>query len=375
MEMNGNVHQISRSGSLFRKILKICGITLGIIFSLIILLAIVIEISPRGRIVLPVKHRPQFDASIYTSPEGSAGFPAPLQAHGNQIVTLDGTPVRLRGLMPPDPARLDTRGKFNREFYARIQETGANVIRISVHPDYWLGDADYLWRHIDPIVGWAGQMNMYAIIDWHYIGNIQTGQGAEMPDIEEEPSELTMEFWRQISAYFRTTPHVIFEIWNEPAGGINADTWQKYAVRIIRTIRDQGARQLVVVGGVDYSRDLSWVLEDPVPDNNVAYTTHIYPAHTSPMWDHWFGEVSEVVPVLVTEWGFMDENRKGAPFYLAGSAESFGEPLLEYLDDHGIGWVACWYDDEWDPPMFNQGWKPPTKYGAFVFEKLKEVQP
>jgi hypothetical protein len=375
METNANVPPSSRSGSLFRKILKISGITLGIIFSLIILLAIVIEISPRGRIVLPVKHRPQFDASIYNSPGGSAAFPAPLQAHGNQLLTPDGTPVRLRGLMPPDPALLDTRGKFDREFYAQIHEAGANVIRISVHPDYWLGDADYLWRHIDPIVGWAGQMNMYAIIDWHYIGNIQTGQGPEMPDIDQRPSELTLEFWRQISAYFRTTPHVIFEIWNEPAGGIQADTWQKYAVQIIRTIRDQGARQLVIVGGVEYSRDLSWVLDNPIPDNNVAYTSHIYPAHTNLLWDHWFGEASEVVPVLVTEWGFMDENREGAPFYLAGSAENYGEPFLEYLDDHGIGWVACWYDDEWDPPMFNQGWKAPTNYGTFVFEKLKEVQP
>jgi endoglucanase len=42
------------------------------------------------------------------------------------------------------------------------------------------------------------------------------------------------------------------------------------------------------------------------------------------------------------------------------------------FDDHGIGWVACWFDDEWEPPMFTKGWKAPTNYGTFVLEKLKE---
>lgn len=372
MDANTDVSRAGEKGSTLRKIFKIIGITLGALLLLVIVLAVVIVISPNGRLVLPVEHRPEFDASLYASADRVPEFPPPLQAEGNRLLTPDGTPVRLRGMMPSDPARLDARGKFEREFYAQIQETGANVVRIAVHPDRWLEDEDYLWRYIDPIVGWAGQMDMYAIIDWHYIGNIENGAGPEMPDIDEQPLDLTMEFWDKISAYFRTTPHVIFEIWNEPAGGIKADTWQSYAVQIVRAIRDQGAQQLVIVSGVEYSRDLSWVLSSAIPDDNVAYTSHIYPGHSSPMWDTWFGDVSKEFPVLLTEWGFMDENREDAPSYLVGSVASYGEPLMQYLDERGIGWVTCWYDDEWKPQMFTEGWKAPTSFGNFALEKLQE---
>jgi hypothetical protein len=88
------------------------------------------------------------------------------------------------------------------------------------------------------------------------------------------------------------------------------------------------------------------------------------------MWDTWFGEVSQTYPVIITEWGYMDENRQDGPVYLSGNQVDFGEPFLAYLNDHGIGWIACWYDDEWLPPIFNPGWATTTNYGSFVLEQL-----
>lgn len=375
MKTQTQANRTNQPASRLRKFLKITGIVLGGLVGLIAILAVLIIVSDNGRLVLPVKHLDRFEASRYPLPVGMAEPSGPLQIKGNQILDPQGVPVLLQGLMPPDPARLDARGKFKREFYVGIRESGANVIRIAVHPDRWLQDEDYLWRHIDPIVGWAGQMGMVAIIDWHYIGNIETGAGAEMPDIEANPAELTLDFWNQMAAYFRTAPHVIFEIWNEPAGGISAGTWQSYAAQIVGAIRAQGAKQPVIVGGIDYGRDLSWVLDNPIPDENVIYTAHIYPGHSRQGWDLWFGKVSEKYPVLVTEWGFMDENRAEAPDYLAGTAANYGEPFLAYLEEHGIGWVACWYDDDWKPPMFSEKWKIVTNYGAFVFERLNGDRP
>jgi hypothetical protein len=67
----------------------------------------------------------------------------------------------------------------------------------------------------------------------------------------------------------------------------------------------------------------------------------------------------------------MDENRNSTKQqYLVGDANSFGEPFLKYLDERGIGWVACWYDDGWEPPLFTNNFEKPTKYGEFVFGKL-----
>jgi len=47
------------------------------------------------------------------------------------------------------------------------------------------------------------------------------------------------------------------------------------------------------------------------------------------------------------------------------------EPFLAYLQERGIGWVACWYDDEWESPLFQAGWKSGTRLGEFVLAQLK----
>jgi len=51
----------------------------------------------------------------------------------------------------------------------------------------------------------------------HFIGNIESGKGDEMPNIETEPMAFSMEFWSLVSGCFKDVPNVIFEIYNEPA--------------------------------------------------------------------------------------------------------------------------------------------------------------
>jgi hypothetical protein len=212
---------------------------------------------------------------------------------------------------------------------------------------------------------------LYVIIDWHYIGNIVSGEGAQMPDIDEHAYDLTLEFWRITAHYFRSAPHVIFEVFNEPQG-ISARDWQSSASQIVQVIREQGADQMVIVGGIDHGKDLNWVLESPIQDHNVAYASHIYPVHSRASWQFYFGEVSEQHPVIMTEWGFIDESIDPSSAYLVGDVDTYGKPLLAYLDEHQAGWVACWYDDQWLPPMFQDGWQVYTDYGEFVLASLHQ---
>jgi hypothetical protein len=44
---------------------------------------------------------------------------------------------------------------------------------------------------------------------------------------------------------------------------------------------------------------------------------------------------------------------------------------MSYLDERDIGWVACWYDDEAEPPMLQSEWEGYTDYGEFVMERLR----
>jgi endoglucanase len=43
---------------------------------------------------------------------------------------------------------------------------------------------------------------------------------------------------------------------------------------------------------------------------------------------------------------------------------------MEYLDQRGIGWVACWYDNEWKPAMYEKGFEVLTSFGEFVLQGL-----
>ncbi|MEN6524249.1 MAG: glycoside hydrolase family 5 protein, partial [Anaerolineaceae bacterium] len=324
---------------------KVITISVSGVILICVILYFVASHFGKFSIRLPIEHTSRFtDIKIEQ-------FPSPVTVNENHILNADGQTIIFKGVMIPDPAVLNERDKFNLEFFKGIQAINANVIRVPVHPEEWIKDEDYLWRYLAPIVSWAGEMNMYVIIDWHFIGNIATGAGLQMPDIKPEPKELTMEFWQLMASFFQDSPNVIFEIFNEPQS-IGALEWQANATEIVQAIRKQGAKQMIIVGGIDYGKDLSWVVENPIKAENIAYASHIYPSHSSYSYDDWFGTVAAKYPVLITEWGFMDENRKEGPSYLSGDEESYGKPFLKYLDDRDIGWVACWYDDEWLPPMF-----------------------
>jgi hypothetical protein len=311
----------------------------------------------------PIAHTPAWTGA-------PTAAPPPLHVEGNRLVTPEGEAVVLRGLMAPDPDRLSGDRRFNRDFYAQQAAAGANVIRVPVHPGRWVHDPDYLWRYLDPVVTWAGELGMYVILDWHYIGSIATGEGESMPDIGEQPDELTQAFWQQVAGHFKPAPHVLFEIWNEPAH-ISAPAWRQHAEQIVAAIRSTGATQVVIAGAVEWSRDLSDFAGAPLSDGQIAYAAHIYPAHSPSRWDEWFGELAARQPVLLTEWGYMDENRAAGPGYLGGDSASYAAPLLAYAAERGIGWVACWHDDEWQPPMYEKGMRTPTRYGQFVLDALR----
>ncbi|MEC9487967.1 MAG: cellulase family glycosylhydrolase [Halanaerobium sp.] len=320
--------------------------------------------SDNGKILLPVKRNDIFSAEF-------AEYPGMLTAKDNTLVTKQGSPVILKGLMPQDPAVLHNRNKFSREFFAEISRTGANVVRVPIHPENWVRDKDYLWRYLEPLVQWCGEMRMYVIIDLHFIGNIVTGGGQQMPDIEVPAAKMARDFWSQVAGHFRSVPNVIYEICNEPAD-IKGLTWSMKATELVSVIREQGARQLIIVGGVEYGKDLSWVDKYPVQGENIAYASHIYPAHSKQLWPEYFGKVASTYPLLITEWGYLEEQRDQQSNYLVGNREEYARPLLDYLEHLGAGWVACWYDDRWLPPMFAEGYIEPNDYGSFVLAELKE---
>ena len=360
-------------------------VVLGAAVVLVILLVAALIAGKGGHLSLqlPVRHTESFDAAGIDLP--------PLTTRGPELRTADGDVIVLRGVMAPDPAALADDGRFARDLVENVAATGANVLRVPVHPGNWAADPDYLWRYLDPIVRWAGEEGLYVILDWHVIGNVATGEAPSEPDLFAADLDETREFWTAVARHFADAPHVLFELVNEPQG-ISPDAWRDVADELTALVRAQGAGQPVVVGGTEYARDLSWLTDGGdggvggvgavggIDDDEVVYATHVYPIHGQAGWDAWFGDVTDRYPLLLTEWGFQDENRLDGPGYLAGDAAGYGRPLLDALADEGAsGWVACWWDDRWAPSMFSPAGEgaardgafgEPTRWGAFVLAEL-----
>src|SRR5579859_3356659 len=80
----------------------------------------------------PVAHQASFAAN-------TANYPTRLSVAGSQLLNAGGQTVVLKGLMPPDPAVLNSRGKFNRAFVQALRATGACTLS-------WTCTSSGMWR-------------------------------------------------------------------------------------------------------------------------------------------------------------------------------------------------------------------------------------
>jgi hypothetical protein len=294
-----------------------------------------------------------------------AASPGRLTVDGPLILDATG-PVTLRGLMIKDPRNLDLEGSLDQQLFDEVAATGANVVRLPVHPGQWRRDDEYLWRFLEPAVRMASEAGLWVIIDWHVIGDVATGT-TNVSDGARADLDETVQFWEQVAAHFRDAPNVLLEIVNEPALSDGA-TWRQTAQHLVDAVRAVGATQPVIVGGATWSKDLSWATRQPLTGDGIVYATHIYPEHQAGGWDGWFGDLAATHPVLLTEWGFTDREHAPDDAYLWGD-EGYARALLDYVEGRGIGWIACWYDTEWQPSMRTDGGEP-TAWGAFALDAL-----
>lgn len=190
-----------------------------------------------------------------------------------------------------------------------------------------------------------------------------------MPKIKTEPMAFSLEFWNLIAGYFKDVPNVIFEIYNEPAF-IDDKTWSQSAKFLVDTIRDTGAKQIIIVSGTDYSYDLSYWAKNPMRESNIIYAAHIFPNRRFGLQS--LDEMSESIPIIVTEWGYISKEEPVKQKYLIGIRENYGMPMLELMERKGISWIACWYDNNWEPPMFFENSNEKTNWGEFILEYLSD---
>ncbi len=107
-------------------------------------------------------------------------------------------------------------------------------------------------------------------------------------------------FWTDMANNLKDYPNAIFEAWNEPNVGGDADPipegYMTYLETMYSAVRSTGATNLVMMQWHmgwfpnGYGNDLSWCkqISDAIPDaNNLVYTTHLYYYAPTDLTSYW----------------------------------------------------------------------------------------
>jgi len=228
-----------------------------------------------------------------------------LQVLNNRLCNASGNPVQLRGL--------STHGL---QWYPFAPEAGiplmaktfgVDVVRLAMYveayspfdnTDFWNG---YM-AHPEEMKAWlktyveaALKAGVYVVVDWH---------------IHNNPALFTqsaVDFFGEISKQYGAYPNIIYEICNEPFGGVDWPTIKAYATQVIPAIRKNDSKNLIIVGTPSYSQNVDEAAGDPLQGvSNVMYTLHFYAASHKEELRQRVRSAAPRIPIFATEWGTCD---------------------------------------------------------------------
>ena len=312
---------------------------------------------------------------------------APLKVVGNRIVNArTGIEVILRGVNRSgleysslaDP--LSSAGITEQEISEIVEHWGATVIRLPFNQAWALETPAYDPRHyrgaIEAVVEMAARRGAYTILDLQWLdGRTMRGTVSGQPNyVAPLPNPDSILLWEQLGALWQDEPAILFDIFNEPhdvlpddhepalriredrstfplwSRSVGKRAWHPWARHMINAIRRVHQEALIFVPGTEWAYDLRDYPLSGVA--GVVYSTHVYPGKRIP-WDMAFGNLAEVAPVFVGEWGGGDQDL------------AWGRQLLAYMEQRHMGWTAWSWSDH--PRLIESSTKyTPTRFGDLV---------
>ncbi|GAB2870060.1 cellulase family glycosylhydrolase [Actinoallomurus bryophytorum] len=336
---------------------------------------------------------------------GHGDGPPALHVSGNHLVDADGATVRLRGANrsggefmcvqgygvwdgPVDDASIEAMAAWK-----------ITAVRIPLNEECWLG-----LSNIDPryggaayqseVKGYVSRLEAHGItpiVEMHWNHGAYTGPSSgcadvhatcqkPMPDAEYAPS-----FWTGVATAFKGDDAVVLDLFNEPyperATGSETSGWTcwrdggtcagiAYQVAgfqsLVDAVRATGADNVILVGGLAYSNDLTqWLEYAPAdPEHNLAAFAHLYNFNTcssTSCFDAQLAPVARQVPLTLSEIG---ENDCG---------HGFIDTVMNWADAHGVGYLG-WTWNTWDcssgPSLISDYDGTATPFGAGLRDHL-----
>ncbi len=291
-----------------------------------------------------------------------------IHVSGNHLVNGHGKRVQLRGVnrSGAEYACIQGWGIFDGPHdlasVRAIAGWHANAVRMPLNEDCWLGingvkpaygGANYR-KAVRDFVELLNRQGMYVILDLHWSApgsTPATGQNP-MPDQDHSPA-----FWHGVASAFKSHHAVLFDLFNEPYPDSNRDTtaaWScllhggtcrgvPYRVagmqKLVSTVRATGAKNVVMVGGVEYANSLShWLSHRPQdPAHQLAAGVHDYNFNlcgATACWQKQYAPVASHVPLIAGEIGESD------------GTGAFVTRYMRWADAHAVGYLG-WTWDAW----------------------------
>ena len=330
----------------------------------------------------------------------AAGAVSGLHVIGNRIVNGAGQTVRLLGVdrSGAEFACIQGWGIFDgpvdNASILVMASWHINAVRVPLNEDCWLGingaapaysGANYR-SAITAFVQRLNQNGLAVILDlhWNAPGSAKATGQQPMPDRDHAPA-----FWSSVAKAFKSNLSVIFDLYNEPYPDSNLDTsaawscWKSGGTcagvpfqaagmqELVSAVRNAGAKNVIMLGGVEYSNSLSgWLSHEPYDAaHGLAASWHSYNFNycsNQACWNSTVAPVLSKVPVIAGEIGESD------------CAHGYIDTLMPWLDAHGASYLA-WTWNTWNcsggPALISSYNGTPTTYGVGYKNHLALLRP
>lgn len=321
-------------------------------------------------------------------------WPSELKVKGNRLVNTEGEEVWLQGSNVPS-MEWNPRGEnILKSIQVVLDEWNGNVIRLPVKEEYWYGKGgDDYKKLINDAVNMTANRGAYLVLDLHRY---------------RSPKQIHADFWKEAATVYKNHPAVLFDLMNEPHGTSwevwrnggfvaekkkagdedaflseiekknNARGFESIGMQaLIDAVRSTGAKNIVIVGGLDYAYDLSGILNGYAVDdkggNGIMYSTHVYPWKRG--WQKSFLDVAEKYPILVGEVGADAKKMDFMPHDIQEDWDTWVPSMLGLIQKHKLNWTAWCLHPGASPRMLVDWTYEPTPYwGKQAKEALEGKQ-
>lgn len=216
-------------------------------------------------------------------------------------------------------------------------------------------DSSYL-ALLDQYVALTRANHTYVVFSWR--SDTQNGPQLSYPDAGAQSALATL------AARYKGDSHVMFSLQVEP----HDVTWsfvRPIFEQMIDAIRQAAAPAdpLIFVPGVDWGKDISGAIADPVDRTNIVYQSHPYTSAAN--FSQYFGTAVDAgLPVFIGEFGPTD--------YMTMDDV---QALLDYARLHSIGWAAWGYEYDATPSLIDSSLTPTSSFGTTVQTAMLTTPP